>query len=141
MTSTTSTSTSTSTSIASSPFTLSQSYSGSSFLSGWDFFTDPDPTQGQVTFLSQSDALSTGLAYINNNGALIMRADNTTTLPSGANRNSIRITSKQKVTIGSLVLMDSTLMPYGPTVWPAFWTVGDNWPSQGEIDIVEGVHK
>lgn len=94
-----------------------------------------------MTFLGQSDAQNAGLVYTNSNGALIMRTDNTTTLPSGANRNSVRITSKQKVTIGSLVLMDSTLMPYGPTVWPAFWSVGDNWPSQGEIDIVEGVHK
>lgn len=70
-----------------------------------------------------------------------MRTDNYTTLPSGANRNSIRITSKQPVTIGSLVLMDASKMPFGPTIWPAFWTVGANWPYGGEIDIVEGVHK
>jgi len=31
-------------------------------------------------------------------------------------------------------------MPYGCSVWPAYWSVGDWWPDQGEMDIIEGVH-
>ncbi|KDN47787.1 hypothetical protein RSAG8_03207, partial [Rhizoctonia solani AG-8 WAC10335] len=31
-------------------------------------------------------------------------------------------------------------MPHGCGVWPAWWTVGPSWPTNGEIDILEGVH-
>jgi hypothetical protein len=30
-------------------------------------------------------------------------------------------------------------MPTGPGTWPAYWLVGDNWPNNGEADILEGV--
>ncbi len=29
------------------------------------------------------------------------------------------------------------LLPEGAGLWPAFWTYGDPWPTQGEIDILE----
>ena len=28
-------------------------------------------------------------------------------------------------------------MPSGHGMWPAFWTYGDQWPTRGEIDILE----
>ncbi len=28
-------------------------------------------------------------------------------------------------------------LPFGHGMWPAFWTYGDPWPTQGEIDILE----
>ena len=30
-------------------------------------------------------------------------------------------------------------MPAGSALWPAWWTDGQNWPSDGEIDVVEGI--
>ncbi|KAH9929456.1 concanavalin A-like lectin/glucanase domain-containing protein [Fomitopsis serialis] len=31
-------------------------------------------------------------------------------------------------------------MPYGCSIWPSFWTKGENWPDGGEIDIMEGIN-
>lgn len=31
-------------------------------------------------------------------------------------------------------------MPTGCGTWPAYWLCGDNWPNNGEIDIIEGVN-
>ncbi|GAA5934127.1 hypothetical protein JCM1841_006837 [Sporobolomyces salmonicolor] len=124
-------------------YSLSQSSMGGySFFDDWDFFTAPDPTHGQVNFNSASESWDNGLVYVPNPGqnSTVMRVDSWTTLPYGALRNSVRISSKQTVSIGSLVIADIAQIPWGPTVWPAFWMVGDNWPMGGEIDIIEGVH-
>jgi len=34
-------------------------------------------------------------------------------------------------------VMASIKLPLGNGMWPAFWTYGDPWPTQGEIDILE----
>jgi hypothetical protein len=69
-----------------------------------------------------------------------MKGDNTTWLPEGVNRSSVRISSQAMYTTGLFVL-DLNMAPFGCGVWPAFWTLGDGtWPANGEIDIIEGVH-
>ncbi|GAA5983232.1 hypothetical protein JCM11641_006858 [Rhodosporidiobolus odoratus] len=128
---------------ASTTYTLTQqSLGGYSFFDQWDFFTAADPTHGSVDYVSSTTAWANGLVYVPDSGrnSTVMRIDSWSNLTYGANRQSVRISSKEKFTFGSIVVADLAKIPFGPTVWPAIWTLGDNWPNGGEIDIVEGVH-
>ncbi|KIK06982.1 glycoside hydrolase family 16 protein [Laccaria amethystina LaAM-08-1] len=115
------------------------SYSGKTFFDLWDFFTGPDPTNGQVNYVNETVARQAGLVYVQDNGVVIMKADNVTSLPQGVYRNSVRISSQAQYNTG-LFILDLNRAPWGCAVWPAFWTVGGNWPYNGEVDIIEGVH-
>ncbi|EUC54841.1 glycoside hydrolase family 16 protein [Rhizoctonia solani AG-3 Rhs1AP] len=120
-------------------YKIADNYFGDNFFDGWDFFSESDPTNGNVNYLTKSDAFSKKLAYVQDNGAVIMKVDDTTWVSAGGNRNSVRISSSKTYTKGLFVL-DVQAMPHGCGVWPAWWTVGSSWPTNGEIDILEGVH-
>ncbi|KAF8329334.1 concanavalin A-like lectin/glucanase domain-containing protein [Cantharellus anzutake] len=123
-----------------SEFRLVEEHSGSSFFDKWTFFTGADPTNGFVNYVSKDDALSSGLAYVDQaTGLAVMKIDSTTQLAAGANRNSVRISSTNTYNQG-LMLFDIVRMPFGCSIWPALWTVGYDWPNEGEIDIIEGVN-
>ena len=124
-----STSTAIPTAAPQSPFKIVQSHSGSSFLNGWDFFNYNDPTNGAVNYLNEQNARSAGLAYTTQNGSTVLRVDDYTWLGNGQKRNSVRVTSKETVKIGSIVIFDAAVMPFGPSVWPAFWSSVDFLPS------------
>jgi len=114
-------------------------YSGETFFDGFDFWNASDPTDGTVNFVNKSVAIQKNLTYTSYDGKVIMKADDYTTLPLGTYRDSVRISSKKSYTTG-LFILDLNRAPWGCAVWPAFWTVGPNWPAGGEIDILEGVH-
>jgi hypothetical protein len=123
-------------------YELVQDYSGDAFWQGFDFFTDADPTDGLVQFQSLEEANSTGLAGFidggNSSFAIYMGVDTEQIAPQG--RASVRVTSN-KTFQHALVIADIVHMPGGVCgTWPAFWMVGADWPSDGEIDIVEGVN-
>lgn len=118
-------------------FNLTDHFQGQTFFDGWDFFTDADPTHGNVIYESQQNAQD--LAYVQADGTAVLRVDNATNVAPGGNRRSVRITSKASYN-GGLVIADFWSFAHGPTVWPAFWAVGPQWPNGGEIDIVEFVN-
>ncbi|QRV90995.1 glycoside hydrolase family 16 protein [Ceratobasidium sp. AG-Ba] len=115
-------------------------YQGKSFFDGFDFYTDRDPTNGQVQYVDRDTAFNEGLAYVTSDGKAVMKVDNTTWLTAGQNRKSVRIQSQKRFN-GGLFILDLQRSPHGCGTWPAFWTVGPNWPQGGEIDIFEGVHE
>ncbi|KAG1860666.1 glycoside hydrolase family 16 protein [Suillus subalutaceus] len=121
-------------------YTIQDFYQGEDFFNNWDFFTGSDPTSGNVNYQSQSAAQSKGLAYVNDcDNSTVLAVDSTSTVAAGGNRDSVRITSQNSYN-GGLFVIDASNMPVGCSTWPSFWTVGPNWPSAGEIDIVEGVN-
>ncbi|KEF50945.1 endo-1,3(4)-beta-glucanase [Exophiala aquamarina CBS 119918] len=119
-------------------YVLIDHYAGDSFLDRFDFFTGPDPTHGYVTYLDRPAATRAGLVALRNE-SLYLGVDSNK-LATGPGRASVRITSQTSYH-QCLLLLDLTHMP-GSTcgTWPAFWTVGPNWPDGGEIDIIEGVN-
>ncbi|KIW51302.1 hypothetical protein PV05_10039 [Exophiala xenobiotica] len=119
-------------------YVLEDDYTEDQFFSMFDFFTDADPTNGYVTYVDQTTAQSSGLISTTN-GSIYMGVDHTN-VATGLGRNSVRLTSTKTYTHG-LIILDLNHMPGGVCgTWPAFWTVGANWPNAGEIDIIEGVN-
>ncbi|THH07641.1 hypothetical protein EW145_g3245 [Phellinidium pouzarii] len=124
--------------------TLSTEYSGRSFFSAWTFYSGPDTnTTGNVLYQSFEQATSSKLAFVNDAGNAIIKVDNTTSGVGDPNfgRPSVKMYSNATVSQGSLVVMDALHVPYGCSVWPAFWMQGSNWPVDGEIDMFENVNQ
>lgn len=88
--------------------------------------------------MDQSDAQAAGLIQ-QRDSSVYLGVDSQTPNPAGG-RKSVRLESKASYDQG-LIVLDLAHMP-GSTcgTWPAFWTVGPEWPSNGEIDIIEGVN-
>ncbi|KAK6599801.1 putative endo-1,3(4)-beta-glucanase [Botrytis cinerea] len=141
-------------------YNLDSKYEGTTFFSGWQFFTDLDPTHGYVTYVDEEVARTNQLINTNNYGPVYMGVDHTTYLdPAGTGRKSVRIMSQKSWTHG-LFIADILHMPGGTCgTWPAFWLLGPDWPNNGyfcfqdetfseasnlklrEIDIIEGVNQ
>ncbi|ESK91855.1 glycoside hydrolase family 16 protein [Moniliophthora roreri MCA 2997] len=119
-------------------------YSGQDFFSKWDFISGVDSgTKGNVQYVDQGVAAQQKLAFVDSSsGHAFVRVDNTTKIEAGpfVHRNSI--ISKDAYPVGSLIIIDALHIPYGCSVWPAFWTIGTElgWPHAGEIDIIEGIN-
>ncbi|KAI4220060.1 MAG: hypothetical protein L6R36_007895 [Xanthoria steineri] len=119
-------------------YSLKDDYNPGRFLDMFSFDTFDDPTHGYANFVDQSTARTKGLLE-SDNRTVTLRADSKN-VASGRGRDSLRLTSKAKYNFG-LVVVNLAHMPGNACgVWPAFWTTGPNWPSSGEIDILEGIN-
>ncbi|KAL0951157.1 hypothetical protein HGRIS_007889 [Hohenbuehelia grisea] len=119
---------------------LEDTFEGKTFFDSFDFFNETDPTNGSVQYVDRAHAFNKSLAYVTDNNKIIMKGDNTSWLPNGQFRESVRIQGRNKYHTG-LFILDLDKAPWGCGIWPAFWTIGDGrWPCFGEIDIIEGVH-
>lgn len=130
-------------------YTQVKEYISDSFFDDWNFYNHgacippylhacshspvDDLTSGNVFYVSSSAAGKDKLAYINDAGNAIMKVDNTSSVTVGNNRNSVRISTKDHYTVGSLWVTDMVHVPFGCSVWPAFWSSAVAWPSGGEV--------
>ncbi|KAL0579253.1 hypothetical protein V5O48_002757 [Marasmius crinis-equi] len=120
-------------------YVLTESYEGHNFLSGFNFTAIEDPTHGRVNYVNESIASSQNLTY-SSDDTFILRSDFTTVLnATGPGRNSVRLTSKRQYN-ASVMIYNVRHMPEGCGTWPAIWSYGDDWPNNGEIDVVEGTN-
>ncbi|KAG6860471.1 hypothetical protein C0995_010762 [Termitomyces sp. Mi166 len=122
-------------------YDLVEDYSGTTFFDDWDFYGGYDNlTLGDVVWLDRDQAYGQGLVYVNTVGNAILKVDNEHSVAFNQKRASVRIASKASYAVGSLWITDMVHIPYGCSVWPAFWTTGPTWPNDGEIDIMEGIN-
>lgn len=140
---------------------LKRTYAGATFFDQFNFWSKPDPTHGQVNYLTREAAKRKGLVSVSKAGTAVLQIDRSSKLALGAKRDSVRIESKEVYQPGNLIILDMKHAPWGPSVWPAFWLVRRSlpspvatesadrryraqynypWPQSGEVDIYEGVN-
>lgn len=88
-------------------YTILDDFTGSSFLSGFDFFSGPDPTKGWVRYQSYANAVAQGLVEVSTN-SVYLGVDYKNKAPNG--RASVRLESKKLYQKGLFVL-DVAHMP------------------------------
>ncbi|TFL02781.1 laminarinase [Pterulicium gracile] len=120
-------------------FAQTNAHQGSGFLKAFSVEAIADPTRGRVKYVDAATADAQNLTYASGDH-FVLRADYKTKLSSsGPGRSSVRLKSNKKYS-KAIMIFNIRHMPVGCGTWPALWTVGSNWPSQGEIDILEGVN-
>lgn len=132
-------------------YTLIDNFNATNFFDHFEFFSDPDPTNGFVNYQNAATANSKSVlagytSSADHPNTVYMGVDFATADPVSPGRDSVRVHSK-KIYNKGLFIADIKHMPGSICgAWPAFWTVGIEggkdrpWPFDGEIDILEGVN-
>ncbi|KJZ79594.1 hypothetical protein HIM_01063 [Hirsutella minnesotensis 3608] len=124
---------------------LADTYDASNFFSKFDFVTGHTGDAGYSVFQSEADAFNKGLIGFMD-GDVYIGPDSDVTLvdPCRADgspgRDSVRIESKARFTHGLLIARFTHTPQMQCGLWPAIWTYGDQWPKNGEIDLLEGAN-
>ncbi|KAI8723586.1 hypothetical protein NCS52_00214500 [Fusarium sp. LHS14.1] len=122
-------------------YSLNTSYIGEELLSGFNWQNGVDLSNGFVQYQSQEDALDLGLYSVEPFSQVVrLGVDNTETYGLNEGRPSIRLESKQAFHHGLFIADFLHMPPSECGTWPAYWAYGPNWPSGGEIDIIEGAN-
>ncbi|KAK1253629.1 hypothetical protein MKX07_001706 [Trichoderma sp. CBMAI-0711] len=121
-------------------FTLTDTYDHTNFFDKFTFNDQPDTNSGFVVYQNQANAVSQGLAKITSNNEVYLGVDHSTVLKGAGfpGRNSLRLESKASYKHGLIVARFTHLPANRCGSWPSFWTLGDSWPNDGEIDVYEG---
>ncbi|KAG7444204.1 glycoside hydrolase family 16 protein [Guyanagaster necrorhizus] len=119
-------------------YEMIKEYAGSGFFDDWDYYDNYDNlTNGDAIFVGSGSDLT----YIDSTtNRAIMKVDNTSTVAYNYKRDTVRIASKDRYEVGSIWIADMYHVPYGCSVWPAWWSQAPDWPTGGEIDTFEGVN-
>ncbi|KAK0459967.1 glycoside hydrolase family 16 protein [Desarmillaria tabescens] len=119
-------------------YEIIKEYSGSGFFDDWEYYDHYDNlTNGDATFVGSGSDLT----YIDSTtNRAIMKVDNSSTVAYNYKRDTVRIASKDRYGVGSIWIADMYHVPYGCSVWPAWWAQAPDWPTGGEIDTFEGVN-
>ncbi|THY09878.1 hypothetical protein D6D03_00047 [Aureobasidium pullulans] len=120
-------------------YQLVDDYQPSVFFSKFNYYNSYDPTYGHVQYVNETVANRNGYTTTDDD-SITISVDTTNKWPRGGpGRPAVRLISDNTYTHGLFVL-DLNHMPFGCGTWPAFWLLGPDWPRNGEIDIIEGVH-
>lgn len=114
-------------------YQLIDDYEPSIFFNKFNFYSSYDPTYGHVQYVDQQTANQNGFVTVTNSNTAKISVDTTNKWPNGGKgRPAVRLISDNTYTHG-LFVFDITHMPWGCGTWPAYWLLGPNWPSNGEI--------
>ncbi|KAJ7685943.1 glycoside hydrolase family 16 protein [Mycena rosella] len=114
---------------------LSNQLEGQAFL---DFFEYELSTNDNGGIAQYVNGATSGLAYTSGS-QVVLAVDDT---PSASPRKAVRMHSKTTFNAkdNNLLIFDVAHIPAVCGTWPAIWLTGTDWPSDGEIDVVESVN-